>query len=462
MRSPAAHRHSHRRQRRSKRWLFGALGLLGVLAAAGVAWALVRPASTNSSGNGAAISSSRHPVPWNAHDGTQLLVGSFYYLWFPQNLEEGTLRAHLVPPQGPNPATDVSANPATAAKAITQANKAGVNFFALDWWPLTNWTGRPLADRQAEDNNVAAFLKARNIAKIKFCMLYETYALDFNSDNESTPVTPAMENQFDADMLFFARTYFHNPSYLRLHGRPVVVLYLTRTLTGDVAQMMGRARALLAKHGYHPYFIGDEIYWRVTDPQLPATGSSLTTTPQAARIENFDAITSYSLYFGGNSPALGPAHDFVGYPGNTTIAADERNLFKTYSKATRGKVPVIPDITPGFNDRGVRLSIDHPAQPREWLPGDGPASTLDNLFKKVAVPSLDARAPIIFVTAWNEWNEDSGVEPVPGVATSKDNSPTGTEYTQGFTYGGEKNSALNVLRKDTDCARDLPTCKADQ
>ncbi len=461
MRSPA-HRHRHRRQRRSKRWLFGILAGLGVLAAAGVAWAFVRSTNTNSASSSSAISSSRHPVPWNAHDGTPLLVGSYYYLWFPQNLEEGTLRAHLVPPQGPKPATDVSANPGTAARAIAQANRAGVDFFALDWWPLTNWDGRSLADRQAEDSNVAAFLKAKNIAKIKFCMLYETYALDFNSSNESTPVTPAMENQFDADMLFFAKTYFHNPSYLRLHGRPVVVLYLTRTLTGNVDQMMRRARALLAAHGFHPYFIGDEIYWRVTDPQLPATGSSLTTTPQASRIENFDAITSYSLYFGGNSPALGPAHDFVGYPGNTTIAADERGLFKTYSQATRGKVPVIPDITPGFNDRGVRLSIDHPAQPREWLPGAGTASTLDNLFKKVAVPSLDARAPIIFVTAWNEWNEDSGIEPVPGVATSKDDSPTGTEYTQGYTYGGEGDSALQVLRKDIDCAEDLPACKTDR
>jgi glycoprotein endo-alpha-1,2-mannosidase len=423
--------------------------LLGVV---GVACALVCSACG---------SSSSAATPWKAHTGTKLLVGSYYYLWFPQNLAQGTLRADLIPPQGPNPATDVSSDPATAATAITQANQAGVNFFALDWWPLTNWTGRPLADRQAEDANMAAFLKAPNIGKIKFCMMYETYALDFNSGNESTPVTPAMEKHFDADMLFFAKTYFKNPSYLRLHGRPVVVLYLTRTLTGNVAQLMSHARTLLAAHGYNPYFIGDEIFWRVTKPQLPATGTPLTTQPQAARIEAFDAITSYSLYFGGNSPTLGPAKDFVGYPGKTSIAADERNLMVKYSNATGGKVPVIPDITPGFNDRGVRLSINHPAQPREWLPGDGTASTLDNLFRKVALPTVDARAPIIFVTAWNEWNEDSGVEPVPGVATSTDNSPTGTEYTQGYTYGGEGDSALQVLRRDTDCARGLPACKTD-
>jgi glycoprotein endo-alpha-1,2-mannosidase len=446
-RSPQ-HRRSRSRQRRLVPWFLG----LVVLVFLGVAGALV--ATRNNSSTSA--------PGGKAHSDSKLLVGSYYYLWFPQNLQEGTLRAHLIPPQGPKPATDVSADPDTAAKAITQANQAGVNFFALDWWPLNNWTGRPLSYRQAEDANMAAFLKAPNISKIKFCMMYETFALDFNPADESTPVTPDMEQEFDSDMLHFATTYFHNPSYLRIHGRPVVVLYLTRTLTGNVSQMMSRVRSLLRAHGFkNPYFIGDEIFWRVTNPQPPATGSPLTTQPQASRIEDFDAITSYSLYFGGNPPSLGPATDFVGYPGTTTIAADERNLFKKYSAATGGKVPVIPDITPGFNDRGVRLSINHPAQPREWLPGEGPASTLDNLFRKVAVPTVDARVPIIFVTAWNEWNEDSGVQPVPGVATNKDDSPTGNEYTQGYTYGDEGDSALKVLRKDIDCVKGLPACKTD-
>ncbi|HEY2565744.1 MAG TPA: hypothetical protein VGI44_18695, partial [Acidimicrobiales bacterium] len=72
------------------------------------------------------------------------------------------------------------------------------------------------------------------------------------------------------------------------------------------------------------------------------------------------------------------------------------------------------------------------------------------------------RAPIIFVTERNEWNEDSGVEPVPGVATTKDDSPTGTEYTQGYTHGGDGEIALEVLRRDIDCTKDLPACRTDQ
>jgi hypothetical protein len=78
---------------------------------------------------------------------------------------------------------------------------------------------------------------------------------------------------------------------------------------------------------------------------------------------------------------------------------------------------------------------------------------LDHLFREVAVPGVDPRAPIIFITAWNDWNEDTGVQPVPGVPTTRDDSPSGTAYTQGLTYGGEGDSAFRVLKKDISSAR---------
>ncbi len=400
-------------------------------------------------------------TPWHAGDKHKLLVGAYYYQWFPQNLAQGTLRADLVPPQGPNPSTDNSANPKTAEIAINQARYAGVDFFALDWWPKNDWYGRTLAEKVSEDDNTAAFLRAKNLDKIKFCMFYETFGLDFSPPDESTPVNPSMEKEFDADMLFFARRYFSYKNYLEVNGRPVVVLYLTRTLTGDVAGMLGGARAVLESHGYKdPYFIGDEVYWRVTEEDLSAGQPPLTTTPQVSRIEQLDAITAYTYYFGNNPAQYGPTQDYSGYPGDTNVIADQLSLMARYRDATGGKVPVIPSISPGYNDRGVRLSIDHPAQPRQWLPGEGPSSTLDHFFRQFALPSVDPRVPMIFITAWNEWNEDTGVQPVPGTPTSRDDSPTGTEYTQGYTYGGEGDSALVVLHHDVACAEGRPECDA--
>ena len=374
------------------------------------------------------------------------LVGAYYYLWNPENFSGGTLRAHLVPPQQPATSLVDSSSPQTAARDIANARRAGIDFFAVDWWPYDpGYSGR---DYLQADAAMKDFLAAPDLDRMKFAMFYETWNLGFDPLRESTPVTFQMELHFDADMLSFAEHYFANRSYLRIHGRPVVFLYLTRTLTGNVGAMIQGARTVLEAHGYDPFFIGDEVYWRVTPETLDPNGPVLTTTPQVARIEQFDAVTSYTLYFGDPEPEFGPIADFTGYPGTTDIVADERRLLEEYRAATGGKVPVIPDVGPGFNDRGFRLSTNHPPQPRQWLPGDGPSSTLDHLFREVAIPELDPALPMVMVTSWDDWNEDTGVEPIPGTPTQRDDSIAGNFYTEGYTYGGEGTSAVETLRQD--------------
>ena len=374
------------------------------------------------------------------------LIGAYYYLWNPENIASGSLRAHLVPPQVPADSLVNSQSPQTAARDITNARKAGINFFAVDWWPYD--AGYSGADYRQADDAMKDFLAAPNISQMHFAMFYETWNLGFDPGNESTPVTFQMELHFDSDMISFAEHYFHNPSYLRIDRRPVVFLYLTRTLTGDVAGLIRGARTVLEAHGFNPYFIGDEVYWRVTPENPSPTGQMLTTTPQVARIEQFDAITSYILYYGDPDWLLGPTADFTGYPGTTGIVADERHLLSEYRAATNGKVPVIPDISSSFNDRGFRLPTNHPAQPRQWMAGEGPASTLDHLFRCVALPGVDPSLPMVMVTSWNDWNEDTGIEPIGGTPTHVDDSPSGDAYTQGFTYGDEGRSALRALRAD--------------
>ena len=378
------------------------------------------------------------------------LVGAYYYLWNPENVATGTARAHLVPPQAPPPSLVNSANPQTAARDIANAHRAGIDFFALDWWPYDQ--GYSSEDYRWADRNVNAFLAAPDIGEMKFAMFYETWNLGFDPPYEATPVTPQLELHFDADMITFAQRYFHNPSYLKIDGRPVVFLYLTRTLTGDVGAMIAGARTVLERLGFDPFFVGDEVYWRVTpESQVQQGDVQLTTTPQVARIEQFDAVTSYTMYFGDlNYPQFGPAKDSSGYPGTTNIVADQQFLLSVYRNVTDNRVPVIPDVQPGFNDRGFRLATGHPVEPRQWAPGDGPASTFDHFFRCVAIPELDPALPMVMVTSWDDWNEDTGIEPIPGTPTHQDDSPSGTAYTQGYTYGGEGSSTVRTLRRDVD------------
>jgi glycoprotein endo-alpha-1,2-mannosidase len=377
------------------------------------------------------------------------LVGAYYYLWNPDNIVDATtLRGHTIPSQVPPAALVNSASPQTAARDITNAHAAGVNFFAVDWWPYDpGYSGR---DYRVADAAMKDFLAAPNLREMKFAMFYETWNLGFNPPYEATPVTPQMELHFDSDMLSFAQRYFKNPSYLHIGGRPVVYLYLTRTLTGDVAALTAGARAYLEQHGYGaPFFVGDEVYWRTTPEDQVASGQmAFAEQPQVGRIEAFDAVTSYTLYYGDPSSVTGPAGDSTGYPGTTNIAADQRFLLTIYRNATQNKVPVLPVVQPGFNDRGYRLTANHPALPRQWLPGEGPASTLDHFFRCVAIPELDPTLPIVMVTSWDDWNEDTGVEPIPGTPTTHDDSPSGNAYTQGYPYGGEGTSTERMLGRD--------------
>ena len=374
------------------------------------------------------------------------LVGAYYYLWNPENMATGTLRANLDPPQQPPASLVNSENTRTAARDIATAHQAGVNFFAIDWWPDDpGYSGR---DYQQADGAMKKFLAAPDLREMKFAMFYETWNLGFNPPYESTPVTFQMELHFESDLLYFAKHYFVNKSYLRIDGRPVVYLYLTRTLTGNVAAMIQGARKVLEEHGFNPFFIGDEVYWRVTPEAQSPQGPVLTTAPQVQRIEQFDAVTSYILYYGDPEQMFGPANASTGYPGTTTIAADQRFLLTVYRNATENRVPVIPDVAPGFNDRGFRLSTNHPAQPRQWMPGAGPASTLDHFFKCVAIPEVDPSLPIVMVTSWDDWNEDTGIEPIPGIPTRSDDSPSGNAYTQGYEYGDVGRSDVTTLRRD--------------
>ena len=189
------------------------------------------------------------------------------------------------------------------------------------------------------------------------------------------------------------------------------------------------------------------MYWRVTPEVQQPGGPVLTTAPQVNRIEQFDAITSLHAVLRRPQPAWGPIEDFLGYPGRRRLVADEKFLLAVYRNARMTASRSSPTWGPGFNDRGFRLATYHPAQPRQWKAGEGPSSTLDHLFREVAIPELDPRLPMVMVTSWDDWNEDTGIEPSEH-ADDGGRQSVGGAYTQGYQYGGEGWSAVETLRRD--------------
>jgi hypothetical protein len=217
----------------------------------------------------------------------------------------------------------------------------------------------------------------------------------------------------------------------------VVILYLTRVLVGDVAGAMAEVREMWRQRGYDPYVVADEVFWNVTRDRRPA---AFTTAPQASRIRLFDAITAYNPYESERS-------DFAGYGSESALLASIDGLYARYRDATAGAVPIVPDVLPGYDDRGVRPSLDHYVIPRQWAPGAPEGSFLEEMLRRIADPWFDPRAPMVFVTSWNEWNEDTGIEPLQAApATSADTATDGISRTQGFAFEGFGLRYLEVLR----------------
>jgi glycoprotein endo-alpha-1,2-mannosidase len=363
----------------------------------------------------------------DSDDEPSLLVGAHYYFWFPENFKHGFLREKLVPAQEPLLGRYSSDSTAVAERHIEWAASAGIDFFTLDYWP----------SRPSQNARINSFLRAANLSKIKFAIFYETWDLNFDAARAATDFDQETSSKFVSELVRLGESYFDHPAYLKVNGRPVLFLYLTRTAVGDFLGAIQQLRQELLERGLNVLLIGDEIFWRVTT-EGPA-GPGLTTDPQPQRSSLFDAIFSYNLYESEN-----PLH--AGYAASSQFIPDVNQLYRTYRAATDNKIPILPTVIPGYNDRGVRRSLNHYVIPRRLSAELPEGSFFSAQWDQIVETNLDSRLPIALITSWNEWNEDTAIEPLtPAANTSKDRSTSGNAYTSGFEYSGYDTTYLNFL-----------------
>jgi len=355
-----------------------------------------------------------------------LTVGAHYYMWYPQNFAQGFLRTNLVPAQEPALGSYSSVDPRVAEQHIEWASSYGIDYFTLDWWP-----SRPTQNSAID----TGFLNARNILKIKFCIFYETIDLGFDPSKVTVSIDAAKRAKFVSDMKQVASKYFSHPSYLKVGGRPVIFLYVTRTLSGDYKGALEEARAELSKLGYSPFLIADEIYW--SSSHNGASGVELLSEPNVERISLFDAITSYNTYAPGTLT-------HAGYGSESQHLADTSALYERYRDAAPD-TPIVPGVLSGYNDRGHRLGLNHYVIPRRYSPTDiSQGSFLREYIRQIGSRFADPSLNMIALTSWNEWNEDTAIEPIAPTAESAQDR-LDSRFTQGFLYGGSGFEGLEVV-----------------
>jgi hypothetical protein len=357
-------------------------------------------------------------------------VGAYYYLWYPSNFQKGYLREALVPPQRPELGLYDSLDPEVVERHIAWCSRYGIDFLALDFWP-----GRRDSFRAIE----RGFLQARNIGDIRFCIFFETWMVAFDPPTGTIRFDTGTIRSMKQSLLEIARRWFDHPSYLRVDGRPVVVLYLSRIFCGDYARAVLETRRALRREGHDVFLVGDEIFWEGVRNRAAGRGVRKTSTPLTGRIRLFDAVTAYNYYESGKS-----AH--AGYAENSRFFGDVGELLSRFRRAARGHAALVPSVMPGYNDRGTRPAEAHYVIPRSFAPGEGLGSFFARCIERIGIPWMDPGLSMILVTSFNEWNEDTSIEPVAAAPSTSDDVSGSGFFTQGYDYVGYGERCLEVLR----------------
>ena len=350
------------------------------------------------------------------------VVGVYYYPWYrsasnaPENgtLATGwmrkTLRGRLAPQQLPSRGVYSSQDPETIADHIAQSRRGGVDFWAVSWWGPNHHTDATFKNH---------ILPHAHAGTLKYAILYESTGRLGSFDE------PSYTRLLD-DFRYMAENYFDNPQYLKIEGRPVVFIYLTRVYFRNRG-----LEALRSLRDQFPdaYLVGDDVF-----------GPSY--RPEYARL--WDAVTAYDVY--GQSLQIA---------GATRAAVDRlgANYANARTIANSVETGFIPAISPGYNDKAVRAG--HPGRARyfEDVPGSQEGDLFRAMVRDVALPNVDPLAGnVIMVTSFNEWYEDTQIEATAGTSppTAKDDSASGKFYTEGDIYRDYGYLYLDLLRKEAE------------
>jgi glycoprotein endo-alpha-1,2-mannosidase len=349
---------------------------------------------------------------------SKALVGVYYYPWHGSNFHngDGYVRSQLDPPQYPVLGEYDDSKTEVIKQHLQWSRQANVGLWVTSWW----------GPNKLEDNTIKdVILQHEDLGDMKIALHYETSSrIKLGVDD-----VYSMEN-LEPDMQHMCDNYFDHPNYFRIDERPVIVLYLSRVLDarGILDQVVTSMRDVVANScGHNLYIIGDQAFGGAPEPGEDYSAFDL-----------LDAVTNYDMY----GTTMRGRNQY--YAGAELVDEHFARQGDWRTQAHAQDCRFIPAVSPGFNDRGVRLQVDHAALSRKLSSDASPGSLFQYALEK-ALPLVDPQVQdLLLVNSFNEWHEDSQIEPVVGQTTSLPD-----ELTNGVEYEGYGELYLNILREVT-------------
>ena len=282
------------------------------------------------------------------------------------------------------------ANPDVMQMQIDCAVKHGVNVFIYDWY----WyDGRPFLENCLNDG----FLGAQNCDKMKFYLMWANHDVNHSWDVRNagrvdtviwhgTVTEPIYKEIVDR----WINKYFSHPSYYKINGCPVFMLYDPVSIEGARAAIK-YFREEVKKAGYPGLYL-QMVARKNSAKNYSGVDTPITDTDVYTQLD-IDALTHYQWV-----AFADPDRDYSEW------AADAKAEYDNMDKLGATYFPHVSlgwDNNPRFLD--YRKGVVRNATPDKIEAAMRVA--------KEYVDTHNLPAPLITVNSWNEWTETSYLEP---------------------------------------------------
>jgi hypothetical protein len=358
------------------------------------------------------------------------LVGAYYYPWHGDDFHNGGgyLREELTPPQMPKLGEYDDSDPEVISQHLEWFRKSNIGLLVVSWWG---------PNRLEDSNTLNVLMEHDYIGNLKIALHYETTnRVKEEAGNDMSGV--------ESDIEYMCENYFNHPNYYKVDGRPVLVIYISRKLErlGKLELVVSTMRSAAGKCGHNIYLIGDSVFSKAPDVDDENPFLSF---------RYLDAVTNYDLY--GSMGAPKQDSPYAGAEAVDNFYAEQEEWRKL---ALEEDCRFIPPVSPGYNDRAVRMIKDNPPLSRRLTASSEEGSLFKYQLEK-ALPLVDPEVDnLILINSFNEWHEDTQIEPVKGVERTTDSreedgifSTEPEEFTFGLEYVGYGELYLDILRNAT-------------
>ncbi len=280
----------------------------------------------------------------------QRMLWAFYYPWYNAPWDSSILLDR------PSIGYYNSSSSSVVSYHVNKALWAGIDGFISSWWGPGDQT----------DSNLRMLLDIASTKGFKAMINFETL------ENDKPRSASTIVNWLS----YALSTHGSHPAYMRVDGKPVIVLWASDTIPAATWQ------GIFAKVRVRGF---DAVYIAMTAGDWPATDS----------LETADGWHYYNILF-------------------VIQAADEvpSILAPSYARVRR-TVHNYPLLTPAATPR-IWAATAQPGYDDHLIPGRAnPVLDRDNgaLYRATLDAAINSNPDWIFLTSWNEWWEHTHIEP---------------------------------------------------